>query len=100
MANSECKGTQKDRPYLPCQHIVEFLVDYLDGSLETAPRQEFERHLSVCPNCVRYLKSYEATIRLGKSAMCGPTGAPNEPMPEDLVKAITAALQRRDADGR
>lgn len=100
MADSECKGTQQDRPYLPCRHIVEFLVDYLDGSLEAEPRQEFERHLAACPNCVRYLKSYGATIRLGKSAMCGPTDAPKEPMPEDLVKAITAAMHRRDADGR
>lgn len=100
MADSTSQGTQQDRPYLPCRHIVEFLVDYLDGALETAPRQEFERHLAACPNCVRYVKSYEATIRLGKSAMCGPTDALQEPMPEDLVKAITAAMQRRDADGR
>ena len=100
MSDSECKGSQQDRPHLPCRHIVEFLVDYLDESLDAAPREEFERHLAACPNCVRYLKSYEATIRLGKSAMCGSGDAPKDPMPEGLVQAITAAMRRRDSEGR
>ena len=54
-------------------------------------RAEFERHLSVCPSCVNYLKTYEQTIILTKIA--GDDPVPAE-VPESLVQAILAARSK------
>jgi anti-sigma factor RsiW len=43
--------------------ILESLVDYEDGSMPEADRLRFEEHLSHCPPCVVFLKSYRATGR-------------------------------------
>lgn len=72
-----------------CQEILDFLGDYVSGELPAAQREEFERHLAICPPCVDYLKTYEQTIRLGKCA-CGDV---DEKPPEELIKAILAARQ-------
>ena len=43
--------------------ILESLVDYEDGSMPESDRLRFEEHLSHCPPCVVFLKSYRATGR-------------------------------------
>lgn len=75
-----------------CRELIDFLGDYLSGELPAAQRAEFERHLAICPPCVAYLKTYEQTIRLGKSA-CTDV---NEEPPEELIKAILAARSKRE----
>ena len=77
--------------YIKCSELVDFLGDYLSGELSAPMRREFERHLAVCPPCVNYLKSYEATIRLCKSAGKPAGDESIEPLPEPLIKAILAA---------
>jgi anti-sigma factor RsiW len=77
-----------------CQEIADFLMDYLDGDLAAADRSIFEKHLTLCPDCVRYLQSYRLTIDAAKS-----TRTPvevDDSVPEELVRAILAT--RRDAN--
>jgi hypothetical protein len=45
------------------QLILESLVEYEDGSMAAADRMRLEAHLSHCPPCVVFLKSYRATGR-------------------------------------
>lgn len=78
---------------LTCREIADFLMAYVDGDLSPAERQEFDRHLEVCPPCVHYLRNYRETIRLGKAAMDESSGGP---IPEELVRAI---LSSRKAGG-
>ena len=73
-----------------CQEILDFLGDYVGGELPAAQREEFERHLALCPPCVAYLKSYEQTIKLGKCACVDTDQKP----PEELIKAILAARSK------
>ena len=47
-------------------------------------------HLAECPDCVNYLQSYLATIRLEEAAFAEPA----EVVPEDLVRAILAARRQ------
>lgn len=75
-----------------CREILDFLDDYVSGQLSAGERAEFERHLTACPPCVDYVKSYEQTIRLGKYACTEPCETP----PEDLIKAILAARAKRE----
>lgn len=73
-----------------CKDCIEFLIDYLEGTLPAAKRAEFELHLELCPPCHRYLHQYQATITLGQAAMA--EQAAKNPPPEALIKAIIAAM--------
>ena len=76
---------------MTCRELTDFLADYLSDELPAPQREAFERHLSVCSACRRYLASYRATIELGKAAL-KPSEADVPPeVPEALVQAILAA---------
>jgi anti-sigma factor RsiW len=80
---------------MTCRQLTDFLADYLADELPAAQRLAFELHLGVCPDCRRYLASYEATVRMGKAALqCGDDAIPAE-VPDGLVKAILAARKLR-----
>jgi anti-sigma factor RsiW len=72
-----------------CRELDGFLAAYVAGELPERTRAAFERHLAICPNCVEYLRAYEATIRLEREL------ARDEPVPaevpEELVQAVLAA---------
>lgn len=63
-------------------------MSYVDGELPPEQRSEFDRHMTVCPSCVNYLKTYERTVLLAKSSM--DDAVPDE-VPESLIAAILAA---------
>lgn len=80
-----------ERPYITCRELIEFLFLYLEGGLPPDRAVEFERHLSVCDSCVKYLATYKDTIALGKAA-CAELDSPvGDEVPEDLVLAIRSA---------
>lgn len=81
---------------MTCRELTEFLADYLEGSLSGEARASFERHLAVCPPCVRYLDGYRRAVRLAKDAL-GNDAAPPCPVPPDLVDAVRAAYAARSA---
>jgi anti-sigma factor RsiW len=70
-------------------------MDYRSGELAPAVRAAFEHHLGLCPNCQRYVVSYEETVSLGQHAFDDDEAAVPAEVPEELVKAILAA--RRSA---
>jgi anti-sigma factor RsiW len=73
-----------------CREFVDFVMAYLDGELDAGERARFDAHLAVCPDCVRYLDQYRATVaavqREGEEGDALPDG-----VPDDLVQAIIAA---------
>ena len=76
---------------MTCRELVAFLVDYLGGTLPADQRERFEAHLGECPDCVGYLRTYDATVKLGRAACLDPDEALPADVPEDLVRAILAA---------
>lgn len=76
---------------ITCRELIDFLLDYLEGSLPAEQRTVFERHLAICPECVNYLEEYKAAIRLGQAA-CRDDNP--QPLPEGLVRAILLARKR------
>ena len=76
------------QPYITCQQLIDFIGRYRDDELDAQTRNEFDRHLSVCPSCVAYLKTFEQTVLLAKASAQDP--APPD-VPESLVKAILEA---------
>ncbi len=81
---------------LTCQELCDWIDAHLAGELSPAEAGAFRAHLEVCASCVRYLASYEATVRLGKRAF---EWAPGDPIPADvpvdLIHAILASRQTR-----
>ncbi len=47
-----------------CREMIEFLSDYIDGDLEKAVREEFEKHVGDCEPCRRFLDSTRKTVHL------------------------------------
>ena len=76
---------------MTCREFADFIADYFAGELTPAVQAAFERHLDVCINCRRYLKSYEETVKLGKHAFDDEHALLPAVVPEDLVQAILAA---------
>jgi anti-sigma factor RsiW len=70
---------------MTCRDLVELLIDYLDGDLPEERRRRIELHLQMCPPCLVYLETYQATIRLTKRLPCAPP-------PPQLLERLKAAL--------
>ena len=45
-----------------CQELTELISDYLADKLEPSLKREFEKHLSICPDCVNFLNTYKKTV--------------------------------------
>lgn len=99
-----------ERPYITCRQLIDFIYDYLDGTLPTDEQHEFERHLAVCPSCVHYLNTYRQTMRISKQTLQGgmPDGGDGgdggnndgdedlaHQLPEALVQSILSTLSQR-----
>lgn len=85
-------------PYITCRQLIEFILDYVEGTLPADQRNEFERHLKVCPSCVAYLDGYRRTIDLGRKALLDRAAATDEPAdgkaPQSLIEAVRIARKR------
>jgi anti-sigma factor RsiW len=73
-----------------CRELADFIIDYVEGGLDPDVRASFERHLTRCPNCVRYLAAYKTTIDLERRAFDDDADRPaaDAGAPEDLIAAI------------
>ncbi len=65
------------------QLILEFLIDYEDGSMPETERVRLEQHFQDCPPCLVFLKSYRATGRTLRSLK-----------PRDIPKNLADAVVR------
>ena len=72
---------------MTCRQFEDFIVSYLDGSLDRNIRQRFERHIDDCKACRDYLAAYRETIELGKRVFDDADEIPGT-VPEDLVLAV------------
>jgi len=73
--------------------IMDFLADYLDGTLSSDILADLERHLQDCTPCVAYLNTYKKTRDL--------TGqAARVEMPEEMKVRLREFLLKQLAKGR
>ncbi|HXW08320.1 MAG TPA: zf-HC2 domain-containing protein [Vicinamibacterales bacterium] len=77
---------------MTCRELADFILDYLAGTLPDETRRIFDHHLTICPNCVRYLATYRSTVELGRRAFEDDDRRAREAgVPEELIAAILAA---------
>lgn len=75
---------------ITCAQAEQFIDDYLDGRLPPQTLARFERHIRLCPPCQSYLEAYRRSVDLARLS----PGEEPAVMPEDLVKAIVAVMDR------
>jgi anti-sigma factor RsiW len=57
------KQTRSKRDYT-CKKATSLITDYVIGTLASDITRKLERHLSACPDCVAFLKTYKKTIQM------------------------------------
>lgn len=78
-----------------CRKIVlDLLGEYEAGALPELERSALERHIAMCPPCVRFLSTYRATGRCLKALKLSE-------VPDALAESILAFVKaRRERSGR
>ena len=79
----DCQGEHDCRKV-----VLDLLGEYEAGALPQTEREALERHIRMCPPCVRFLSTYRATGKCLKSLK------PSE-VPDELVGSILAFVEAR-----
>ncbi len=71
-----------------CQQLVDFCLEFLDGSLPEGDQREFQRHLGHCSPCVTFFETYRRTPEISREAFA-------LEMPSDVKDAVRSFLRSR-----
>jgi anti-sigma factor (TIGR02949 family) len=69
-----------------CKDSIDLLLDFLDGDMADEDARRLEEHLSACPPCVDFVKTYRATSGLCKKAL-------KRAMPDEMSAKLTEFLR-------
>lgn len=71
-----------------CQECVDLLADYLDGALAEEQKTALEEHLSYCPPCVTFVRTYKATTKVARKVLA-------QQMPDEVSSRLHDFLSAR-----
>jgi anti-sigma factor RsiW len=71
-----------------CQDCVELLADFLDGTLPEDKKLALEEHLSYCPPCITFVRTYKATTRVARKALA-------ENMPDEVGARLHDFIKKK-----
>jgi anti-sigma factor RsiW len=71
-----------------CEQATALLLDYVSGTLDPATTLILDRHLARCDDCVAFLQTYKATIRVTRTLGY-------DDMPEELQKRLLHTLHAK-----
>ena len=72
-------------PIHQCKECVELLGEYIEGSLPADRAKALEEHLSQCPPCITFVRTYKATRGLCRKALA-------REMPSELMHSLSTFL--------
>lgn len=64
-----------------CKECVELLGEYIEGTLPPDRSKALEDHLSMCPPCITFVRTYRATRGLCRKALA-------REMPSELMHSL------------
>lgn len=70
-----------------CKEIIDLLSDYLDEGLPPDEQEAFDRHMSACPPCVKFLDDLRTNRQATRALRC-------DDIPGDVRKALRGFLDR------
>ena len=71
-----------------CKDCVDLLGEYIEGTLPPDRAKALEDHLSLCPPCITFVRTYKATRKLCRSALM-------REMPRELMHSLSSFLEAR-----
>jgi len=71
-----------------CKDSVNLLMDFLDGEMAPEDEAHLKEHLSGCPPCVDFMRTYRATPGLCKRALA-------RKMPSEMSDKLTQFLRAK-----
>ena len=71
-----------------CKQATSLIMDYLTGEMDTATKKAFEKHLSTCPDCIAFLKTYKKTIDVVQSFFGSETLKMKKGVQQSLKKRV------------
>lgn len=72
-------------PIQHCKDCVDLLGEYIEGTLSPERSKALEEHLSLCPPCITFVRTYRATRKLCRSALAAE-------MPRELMSSLSSFL--------
>ncbi len=73
---------------ISCKEMVDLIMDYLDGSLDSETSKDFDMHIEGCIDCHAYLNTYKKTVSLTHQISC-------EDIPDELYSRLSTLLKER-----
>ena len=67
---------------------MDLLGEYIEGSLPPDRAKALEDHLSLCPPCITFVRTYKATRKLCRAALV-------KEMPRELMHSLSSFLESR-----
>lgn len=55
-----------------CEEVEGFSYDFLEGRLDPKITRQVERHLKICPHCIRFMEAYRKIRALGSKEEAPP----------------------------
>jgi anti-sigma factor RsiW len=72
-------------PLQHCKECVDLIGEYIEGTLPPERAKALEEHLSLCPPCITFVRTYRATGRLCRSVL-------KREMPAELMHSLKTFL--------
>ena len=72
-------------PIQHCKDCVDLLGEYIEGTLPPERAKALEEHLSFCPPCITFVRTYRATRKLCRGALA-------TEMPRELIGSLSSFL--------
>ncbi len=68
-----------------CKECVDLVGEYVEGTLSPERAKALEDHLSYCPPCITFVRTYKATRGLCRKALA-------RDMPAELMRSLSSFL--------
>jgi anti-sigma factor RsiW len=82
------RRTRQGASLLNCQQLVDFCLDFLDGSLPEDEQRMFRSHLGCCGECVAFFETYKRTPEVSREAFA-------LEVPASVKEAVRSYLRTR-----
>jgi ribosomal protein S17E len=60
---AKTKTTRRPLSAKTCKQIAKLMADYLTDKLRPKVKEDFEKHLNLCPDCVNFFNTYKKTVQ-------------------------------------
>lgn len=71
-----------------CKECIDFLSDYVDGYLQEETIEKLESHMTDCPPCLEFLRTFKTTVALARELKA-------EAVPDAVMLKVRSFLRRQ-----